>query len=325
MVSDILNRHPRVLSVSEFFSYLGMRTFRYRNPTGAWMWDLYSRHRIRTTLMAKESYKELLYPFDGPQARFTRRNVPPILCATLPHLTDQHEALFDELELVVEQQPRQSLAAHFRHLFSWLGRRFGGDVWAERSGGSLLFASLLLRQFPEARVVHVYRDGRETAISMSRHYPFRMMLASLHRIEGWRINIAGLLSRDRLWNRTAPWVEPLANRLLRSERLNYDSLTLEDFGTFWAAMIEKGDQVLGHLPTDRLLNVKFEDVQLDPCYQIRRLIRFIDPSLEDHSWLRDVSSIPRPMQSKFAQLSPEQQTALTEACLPALERLDYPI
>ena len=324
MVSNILNRHPRVLSVSEFISYLGMRTFRYRNPTGAWMWDLYSRHRIRTSLMAKESYEELLYPFDGLQARFTRRNVPPILCATLPHLTDQHDALFDELEPVVKQQPRQSLAAHFRHLFSWLGRRFGGDGWAERSGGSLLFASPLLSQFPEARVIHVYRDGRETAISMSRHYPFRMMLASLHRIERWRINISGLLSRDRLWNRTAPWVEPLANRLLRSDRLNYGSLTLEDFGTFWAAMIEKGDQVLGHLPSDRLLNVKFEDVQVDPRYQIRRLIRFIDPTLDDHDWIRDVSSIPRQTQSKFAQLSPEQQTALTEACRPALERLDYP-
>ena len=39
MVSNILNRHPQVLSLSEFISYIGIRSLSRRRPTGAWMWD----------------------------------------------------------------------------------------------------------------------------------------------------------------------------------------------------------------------------------------------------------------------------------------------
>lgn len=46
-------------------------------------------------------------------------------------------------------------------------------------------------------------------------------------------------------------------------------------------MIERGHRLFGHFPPDRLLNVRFEEVQVEPEVQIRRLIRFIDPSLED--------------------------------------------
>ena len=75
--------------------------------------------------MLREKYEQLLYPIDDPEARFTRLDVPPILCATLPHLTDRYEALFDELEPVVRGQPRQRPVEHFRFLFGSLCERFG--------------------------------------------------------------------------------------------------------------------------------------------------------------------------------------------------------
>lgn len=324
MVSNILNRHPRVLSLSEFFSYLGMRAFRRRRPTGDWMWSLYSHHRIRTGLMVREDYEELLYPFHEPGSRFTRHDIPPILCATLPHLTDEHEALFEELEPVVRGQPRQLLADHFQHLFGWLCARFGRDVWAERSGGSLLFASALLRRFDDARVIHVYRDGRDTALSMSRHYPFRMLVASLRILRSRGIDVMGLISRDRLWDLVNPWMEPVVNAFIKPERLPYDELTLSDFATLWNVLIAKGHRLFGDLPSERLLNVRFEDVQAEPEAQIRRLIQFIDPSLEDETWLREVSSIPRRTPSKFERLPARERAAVTEACRPGLERLGYP-
>ena len=94
MVSNILNRHPRVLSLSEFFSYIGMVPYR-RRPSGDRMWHIYSRPRHRTRIMLHGRYEELLYPLDDPNARFQKQEVPPILCATLPHLTEHYEDLFD--------------------------------------------------------------------------------------------------------------------------------------------------------------------------------------------------------------------------------------
>ena len=254
--------------------------------------------------------------------RFTQDNVPPILCAMLPHLTDRYEELFDALEPIVRGQPRQPISDHFRYLFAWLCQQFGCCTWVERSGGSLLFASRLLREFPEARVIHVYRDGRETAISMSRHYVFRVIVATIKVASGIGIDIIASIKR-KAWYRTSPWLEAFASVCFNPERLPYDRVTLVDFGTFWSDMIAIGHRLFGHFPSDRLLNVRYEDVQADPDRENRRLIRFIAPSLEDEAWLQEVRSIPRQTPSKFAQLAPDEQAALTETCRPGLEQLGY--
>ena len=248
MVSDILNRHPRVLSLSEFISYIGIRSFSRRRPTGSWMWNLYSQQRHRTRLMLRGRYEELLYPLDDPLARFSQEDVPPILCATLPHLTERYEELFDEMAPFVRAQPRQSPADHFRHLFEWLCQRFGCTVWAERSGGSLLFASRLLHEFPEARVIHVFRDGRETAISMSRHYLFRLIAATMLALRSFGFDAMTSLARGKHWERLSFRLEPLTRVLFNPERLPWDNLELPHFGTLWSAMIERGNRMLGHFP-----------------------------------------------------------------------------
>ena len=325
MVSDVLNRHPRILSLSEFFSFVGLKAFLRRRVDGAYMWRLYSQQQNRSRLMLRGRYEELLYPVDAPDARFSQDDVPPILCATLPHLTEGYEALYDELGPVVRGQPKQSPANHFRRHFEWLGERFNRRVWAERSGGSLLFASRLLRQFPEARVIHVYRDGRETALSMSNHYLFRMIVATLRAFQRVGIDMMEAMARGRHWDRVSPWLEPFVSAFFRPERLPYDKLTLTDFATFWSGMVERGQRIFSQLPPERFLPLRFEDAQANPEEQFRRLIRFISPELEDEAWLREASAIPRPTRSRFAKLEPADQDAVARACRPGLELLGYPL
>lgn len=325
MVSDVLNRHPRILSLSEFFSFVGLKAFLRRRVDGAYMWRLYSQQQNRSRLMLRGRYEELLYPVDAPDARFSQDDVPPILCATLPHLTEGYEALYDELGPVVRGQPKQSPADHFRRHFQWLGERFNRRVWAERSGGSLLFASRLLRQFPEARVIHVYRDGRETALSMSNHYLFRMIVATLRAFQRVGIDMMDAMARGRHWDRVSPWLEPFVSAFFRPERLPYDKLTLTDFATFWSGMVERGQRIFSQLPPERFLPLRFEEAQANPEEQFRRLIRFISPELEDEAWLREASAIPRPTRSRFAKLEPADQDAVARACRPGLELLGYPL
>lgn len=325
MVSNMLNLHPRVLSLSEFFTCVGLKTFRPRRPTGEWMWKLYSEQSYRTRLLLREPFEELIYPFEDPDSRFTRADAPPIVCAALPHITKEHDALFDELEPVVRSQPKQPPAAHLRHLFEWLCERYGSDVWVERSGGSLVFAPRLLSEFPEARVVHVYRDGRDTTLSMCRHYPFRLYLATMKKMRPRVTDMEVLVSGIKRWAKINPWLEFLLPVLVKPEKLPFDKLEITDFAAYWSAMIGLADDMLSDLPADRLLNLKFEDMQAKPEVQLRRLIRFIEPSLEDEAWIREASAIPRQTPSKFANLGADEQAAITEACRPGLERLGYSI
>ena len=119
-------------------------------------------------------------------------------------------------------------------------------------------------------------------------------------------------------------MESLLPVLVRYERLPFDRLALPDFAAFWSAQIELGHRMLGELAPERVLDLGYEDLQIDPEGQLRRLIRFIDPSLEDEGWIRRASTIPRPAPSKFAQLDRAEQAAITDACRPGLEILGYP-
>ena len=185
MISDVLNLHPDVLSLSEVFSLLGPLALFRKRLSGRAMWALCSRQNpaLRVLLSADPIPSEILYPFDDPHARYSTQNVPPILCAMLPHLTPDYENLYDDLEPVVRARSKANLADQYRFLFEWLREHFERRVWVERSGGSLLSVPRLRRLFPEARVVHVYRDGRDTALSMSRHPAFQVTLATLDKLQ----------------------------------------------------------------------------------------------------------------------------------------------
>lgn len=324
MLSNILNRHPRILSLSEFFTFVGGTMFRHRRLTGDGMWKVLSRHTERTQFLVGGDSEELLYPFGAEGMRYTRENVPPVLCCTLPHLTERHEGLFDELEPVVRGLPRQSPADHCRSLFAWLCERFGRGGWVERSGGSSLYGARLVRNFPEARFIHIYRDGRETAISMLHHHVFREMMVRILALRRRGYDPLTAISRQSAFRDTASiYLLPLMWLLLHPKPIPYDRLKPSDFGELWNDMVKKSCELFDRLPGERVLHVKFEDVQRDPEDQIRRLVRFIDPSLEDEVWVREVSKIPRPTLSKIDRLDAEELAALTHACRQGMNLLGY--
>lgn len=325
MISEMLNMHPDILSISEFFSALGPNAFAGKKITGEFMWRLYSEPGKRLAIVRRESFSELLYPFDDPGARFDAATLPPIMAVSLPHLTNRYEELYDEIEKIVRAQPKAFPNDHYRTLFNWLGERFERKLWVERHGGSLLMASRLLRHFPEARVVHMFRDGRETTLSMSNHPPFRVMLALMRRARRWGIDAYRLLERLERSDRLTSMIDTLQWLLSDIDSLLSEPPTLPEAGEFWSNMIETGYRVFGHFGPDRLLELRFEEMQENPEGEARRLIEFISPELESEAWISEVARLPRRTPSKFARLAPDAQRAVTEACRPGLERLGYAV
>lgn len=322
MISDILNRHPKILSLSEVFSTLGVWALSRKRLNGKAVWEMCRRqHRsLRALLSAHELASEILYPFDSPQARFTPDNVPPILCTALPHLTPHFESLYDELQPVVRARPKAALADQYRFLFEWLCERHGRTLWVERSGGSLMFAPRLIPLFPEARIIHIYRDGRDTALSMSQHPAFRIMLATMQKLE--RAGVRPLDSTAR----AGPVASALALLLLllaNPRKVVRREFDLEAFGDLWSRIILRGQKLLAAVPTDRFLALRYEDILQRPHDKLRELIDFIDPSLADDGWLAAAVSIPRPNPPKYLSLDADTQWRLTRVCAPGLKALGY--
>ena len=322
MISDVLNLHPEVLSLSEVFSLLGPLALFRKRLSGKAMWALCSRQNpaLRVLLSADPVPREILYPFDGPQARYTTQSVPPILCTMLPHLTPDYENLYDELEPVVRALPRADLSAQYRHLFEWLRGRFDRRVWVERSGGSLVSVPRLRRLFPEARLVHVYRDGRDTALSMSRHPAFQIMLASLDKLQ--RLGMKPLDNTAEA-GPVGSLLALLFLRLVNPARMIRREFDLAAYGSLWSQMILRGRKLLAALPPERVLALRYEDVLQRPHEKLRELIAFIDPSLSNDAWLHEAARVPRPNPPKYLSLEPQIRRRLTEACAPGLEALGY--
>ena len=318
MVSEVLNTHPKVLSLSEFFISLGMKALIRRRLSGEALWGICRRHSPGLRAMLAGDRDRILYPFGTPQARYSTHNIPSILCVALPHLTPDYENLYKELEPVVRGRPRTTLSGQYEFMFDWLCKRLERRVWVERSGGSLLFGRRLMGLFPQARVVHIHRDGRDTALSMSKHPAFKAGPALMRRLQRMGVDPYG--------GDPIPNINPitlLRFRFVNMQKMMRQGAALEAYGDLWSRMILSSRGYLSSLPPDQFLALRYEDVLLHPREKLRELVAFIDPSLVDDAWLDSAARIPRPNPSRFSLLDKETQRRLTEACAPGLEALGY--
>ena len=323
MMSTVVRLHPRLLSLSEFFTALAGRAFTLGTIDGERFWRLLTTlSPIAGKMLAKGgAMEEVLYGF-GDGARFGPYDVPPILVTALPHLTHDPQALYDEMEPFVRGGGRAPLGQHYQYLFEWLCRRFDRARVVERSGSSLLFVPALARLFAGAKFVHLYRDGRDAAISMQRHPFFRL-----------GVRFAGLFERVGLdpyrpplmlgTSRLYPLLEAVTGRFLPIERWLAEPPSLESLGNYWSRSVVSGTTFLDALGRERVLNLRYEDILARPHDELARLMEFMGPEYVDAEWLAKASLVPRKPASNWRTLPIDQQQRLTNACRPGLALLGY--
>ena len=302
MLSNMVRSHPELLSLSELFILLGDRPFSEGPVSGPRFWEILSRPQraLHVLQRSRVTFPELLYE-PGPGARFTvEAGVPPLMLVPLPHLVDDPEPLFDEIGAWAVELDARPVADQYRRLFDWLGRRLDRRVWIERSGASLPMASVLARQFPEAGIVHMHRDGRECAMSMSRHDGFKLMAF-----------------------RARPDLTPAGMRrgdLLDREAIARAAVPPEVCGAVWSSMIVAGVACLSELPPDRVMSIGYEALTAAPADELRRLAEFmgVEP---DPGWLERAAAVVRTRPPSWAALPDRQRRRLTDACAPGMDLL----
>lgn len=327
MISNMLREHPKVLSLSEFFSSISdssphrtSEIFSSDQMSGRRFWGVISAitPTISFALRHRIELPEFLYPCDSPDARFSRETgVPGILHITLPHLTDAPDVLFTRLEREVIDWPEASLGEHYRHLFDWLKTDFAKQRWVERSGGFLGSADTFAGLFPDARFVHIVRDGRDTALSMREHRGFKVafVMASLEKFLG----VNPLLSSDRsqIGNVPEQWL-PFLPEAFDVDAFHAFRLPLSFFARLWSEWMAHG---LAQLPSEGVLTLRYEDILRDPTPQLDALTRFLGNEFIDNAWVTRCSATVRPPRSTWRDLPQDEAHTLTEACRPGFEAL----
>lgn len=150
-------------------------------------------------------------------------------------------------------------AALLGELASVLGAKRSGDKTPDYG-----FAmDTILRLFPTARFVHVVRDGRDVALSMSKVLSFRI-LAGLGLTHWWSVAL------DRGYERGLPAAA--------------DEIPIDRFLELWHRRVMRIRDEASRLPTDRFLEVSYESVLTDSRGTLERTREFLELDANE-GWL----------------------------------------
>lgn len=294
LVSNALELHPAVLSLSDVFLTLYPFAFPEGALTGPEFWNLISAvHGPGKILLGiGEEPAEFLYPVDGGGRYSRSTGVPRISSVTLPSLSADPDALFDRLADAVPAFARQPVANHYRQLFDLLSTWLGRTRWVERSGGSAIFADELVQTFPAARYVHLRRALGPTARSMSKHAGFR--LAAL------RMEFIGRCGCDVVLGDPVPESIPADLEPLLPDRISKRSFAqwdpgIEHFQFIASYLADCITTALLKLPASRVLTMDYEEIVARPADEFTRLGQFLELS-NPAAWALEAARLVRPAQ-----------------------------
>lgn len=183
-------------------------------------------------------------------------------------------------------------------IFSPEMQRSRAEVWCEKTPRNILYATDLQQLYPEMRFVHIVRDGRDVASSMV----------------------------DRQFWPVAP-----SERFPETKEFN-GHITVEKAAAYWETLLELADCILGKLPEENYIHVRFEDLMSQPEVEFSRILNFVgvDSSSEVIDEILDVSGGPR-LRSESAhigrwrgQLTEEERASFDRIAGDMLERYGYP-
>lgn len=315
LLSRMLAQHPDLCSLSEFFTGLDMSRCFQPQLSGAELADLASAPQPFVTAVLRRGYAlaEVSYPFTAPGAKYDVSNaVPWLLVATLPPLTPEPDGLYDEVMTWLRAQPTQETGMLYRTLFAWLSTRLGRSGWVERSGSALGFLDALVGRFPDARFVHIHRNGPEVALSMREHPAFRLNVALSYDTpldDGTRPSELGAVDLGGV-----PGDNDVVTRVLDSRP------DPAFFGRFWGDLMQRGLDAMPSIRPGQLHTIAFEDLVSRPGEVLEGLAQFF--ALDRGPWLdRAIQMVREAPPRRLASLPPDQAAALEAACEPARQRL----
>lgn len=315
LLSRMLAENPATLSVFEFFNGLDATCRFAPDPvSGEEFFRLIAAEQPFVTAVLRRGYEvsEITYPF-GSRSRFQRADpLPWILVSMLPRLSPTPDQLYDEVMAYCRERTRDRLPRHYRDLFEWLSDRCGCELWIERSGSSIDYLDALRANFPNARFLHIHRDGAEAALSMREHHAYRLPIALMYRQGGAGDDAASIAAALR----AEPTADDSISRILESRP------PVEYYGRYWSDQVLRGAAAVPQLGEGRYRELRFEDLVANPREALRSICEFFDLDSHRDGWIERAAALVRGVPpTRFDGLSTAEQSKLSEACRAGSDRL----
>lgn len=323
LMSNLVNLHPQILSLSEVFVSFATEGLVHRKMDGPRFWKLVTDASpvLRKAINPTRSPVEFTYPLTE-NSPWTMENLPASLYMTLPHLSDTPDAVYRAMEPAIKARPKAPMGEQYQFWFDWLTQHENKAMWIERSGNSITMVKALHRLFPDAKFIHIHRDGRETAMSIRNFMPLRVFLHLWTRLRRIGVDLLKTPFRysDSLMVNS---FSPLISNLLPTDRILDTVPDAADAGKFWSAMITQGLKDLAKVPTQNVHTMTYQDLTTNPVDTLQGFIDFAAPDLDHGDWVERAAKLPKASPPKWKALPADQIARLEAACAPAMKLLGY--
>ncbi len=296
-LGKMLNRHPDIVCMGDLIEPTGPNPYFDRSDvvSGEHFFKLLSAPSIKPRLRFwkdRPTDELMFYPKDDGN------HVSLLLCYTLPKLTDDPVALLNTIEADFSQVAPATMADHTVHFFELIRERMGKKLWVECTGGNLPQTKGIVETWPDAKIIHNFRDCREVAISMQTKSFFRMY----RQIE---------------------------------ENPDLDEWDFDDYppypvmGAMLNRWVMQAEDLLEGIPAERRHATSYESYTEQPHQALLSLCQFIfdreEPLPQDVAWVEGEMKNIRKAPLRFDALDKEAQIELELSCRDALVRLGYPL
>ena len=213
---------------------------------------------LRKAINPVRSPVEFTYPFQA-DSPWTMETLPACLYMTLPHISDAPDTLYQEQESPIRSRPMAAIGDQYKFWFGWLAARHNKSMWIERTGNSITMVEGLYRLFPDAKFVHIHRDGRETAMSIQKFMPLRVFFHIWVRLR--KIGIDLLKNPFRYSDsKLISTFAPVISRLMPVDKYLDTEPDIVNVGKFWSAMIMQGLDDLEAVPDENIHTMTYTDL-----------------------------------------------------------------
>jgi hypothetical protein len=315
MLTRMLAKNRELMLLSDFLGAAdNVHRFEEGEISGARFAEILSRADDLSWLLRQRqhNHSELLVDPKKQHPRWGHAaNLPTMMVSFIPFAQpDNPEELFDAMVAFCRDLPPQRIGLHYQAVWDWLTERFGKKAWVERSGSSVRYTDEIIREFPEARYIHLHRDGVSAAMSMLEHAWFVLAVEyDMRPPDAAAIRTAiDNVGRGEASMKTAD--DPVT-RLYLDERP-----TLAEFGRHWSWQITRGYREFVKLDRHQFMAVSYEELLAHPERELKRISAFFELP-EDEGWeARAAATINPKLGQRRHDLPPEELVAVREAVLP---------
>ena len=319
MLSNALFRYEPILVLSEFFSTLSSKAFVKTNLNGMEFCSILAD--LRPIFKHLFQHKINIEEYANVENEF----VPPMLVNTLPALTKEASTLYQEMIKYFSELPKMSISDLYMNLFDWLRRYFNKNIWIERSGSSLEYVDSLVELFPNARFIHIYRNGLDCAVSMSKHYGFKAaMLQSIVEELTGKNPFTDVLTEEEK-EKIGGYANIIPHEHFNSDIFMNYKIPLYKYGLLWTTQVLKTIKLFKNFSEEKFMSVCYEDILNNPQKELNKVMKFINSDFEDDKLIEEMS-LGVNSNKKFnweQNLTEEEKVQLINSCKLGMRALGY--